>query len=271
MTSHDAPMMTTDEALAALGVRDGTLQPEEQSFLDTHGYLPLPDLFADRVEAFRTRLEALAAEEAEQAGWELRRPEGTGRIRFREDAGAVRLGDLVNKDPLFTVCFTHPRVLAAVAHVLRGDLKLSSLNGRAALPGYGHQPLHVDWSGPTVPGDYYVCNSLWLIDDFTEENGATRLVPGSHRKGTIPEEAMADPSAPHPDEIRLLGKAGTVVVFNAHTWHGGTRNRTDQPRRAMHAYFCRRDQKQQTDQRQYARPETRARLHDAARHILDVL
>jgi len=271
MTTPRAPTMTMDEALTALGVRDDTLHAEEKSLLDAHGFLPLPDLFADRVAAFRARLEEIAAEEADQAGWELRRREGTGRIRFREDTGAVRLGDLVNKDPLFAVCFTHPRVLAAVAHVLGGDLKLSSLNGRAALPGYGHQPLHVDWSGPTAPGDYYVCNSIWLIDDFTEANGATCLVPGSHRNGAVPEEAMADPSAPHPGEVLLLGKAGTVVVFNAHTWHGGTRNRTDQPRRALHAYFCRRDQKQQTDQRHYARSETSARLHDAARYILDIL
>lgn len=110
-----------------------------------------------------------------------------------------------------------------------------------------------------------------IIDNFTKMNGATRVVPGSHRANALPEEAISDPSAPHPGEALLLGEAGTVVIFNAHTWHGGTRNRTDQPRRAMHAYFCRRDQKQQTDQRRYARPETAARLRDAARFILDIL
>ncbi len=166
---------------------------------------------------------------------------------------------------------THPRMLAAVAHVLCGAFKLSSLNGRAALPGHGLQPLHVDWSRAVVPGDYHVCNSIWLIDDFTEANGATRVLPRSHRKNAMPEEELPDPAVSHPDEVLLLGKAGTVVIFNAHTWHGGTQNRTDQPRRAMHAYFCRRDQKQQTDQRRYARPETTARLSDAARFILDIL
>ena len=263
--------MTMEEALAALGVRDDTLHPDEKAFLDANGYLPLEGLFADQVEAFGARFAALAEEEGERAGWELRKREGTGRIRFRRDAGAVRLGDLVNKDPLFDVCFTHPRVLAAIVHVLGADCKLSSLNGRAALPGHGHQPLHVDWNTRVAPGDYQVCNSIWLIDDFTEANGATRVVPGSHRNPAMPEEAMADPAAPHPEEMLLLGKAGTVVIFNAHTWHGGTLNRTDKPRRAMHAYFCRRHQKQQTDQRRYARPETIARLSDAARFILDIL
>ena len=254
MSNPAAKTMTMDDALAALGVRDDTLQPHEKAFLGANGYLPLEGLFADQVAAFRARFEAIAAEEGERAGWELRKRKGTGRIRFRRDEGAVRLGDLVNKDPLFAVCFTHPPVLAAIAHVLRGAFKLSSLNGRAALPGHGLQPLHVDWNRAVAPGDYHVCNSIWLIDDFTEANGATRVVPGSHRNNAMPEDELTDSAAPHPDEALLLGKAGTVIIFNAHTWHGGTRNRTDRPRRAMHAYFCRRDQKQQTDQRRYARP-----------------
>lgn len=263
--------MTMQEALAAFGVADDTLTLDEKAFLDENGYLPLDDIFTDQLEAFRARLADIVAEEGEEAGWELRQLEGTGKVRFRKDVGAVRLSNLVNKDPLFDVCYTHPRVLAAVAHVLGNSLKLSSLNGRFAEPGHGLQPLHVDWSEGVAPGDYRVCNSIWLIDDFTEANGATRIVPGSHRRGIMPEEEIDDPSAPHPDEILLLGKAGTVVIFNAHLWHGGTTNRTDGLRRALHAYFCRRDQPQQTDQQRYARPETRRRLNDAAQYILDIL
>ena len=138
------------------------------------------------------------------------------------------------------------------------DLKLSSLNSRAALPGEGLQALHADWSGPVAPGDYQVCNSIWLLDDFTEHNGATRVVPGTHRSGSLPRDAMADPKAAHPHEQKLLAPAGTVVIFNSHVWHGGTLNSTDQPRRALHSYFCRRNQPQQLDQRAYIRPETYA-------------
>ena len=53
-------------------------------------------------------------------------------------------------------------------------------------------------------------------------------------------------------------------------WHGGTLNSTDRPRRALHSYFCRRDQPQQLDQRAYIRPETYERLSEAARYILDI-
>lgn len=252
--------MNVQEALTALGVRTDTLSQVEKDYLDENGYLPLPDILSPvTLDHIRRRTDELIALEGTEAGKEV-----------HQEAGTTRLSDLVNKDLVFEICFTHPRVLAAISHVLRGDLRLSSLNYRAALAGAGLQALHVDWSGAVAPGDYWVCNSIWLLDDFTELNGSTRVVPGSQRSGKTPKEVMADPSAPHPDEVILTAPAGTVVIFNSHTWHGGTLNRTNQPRRGLHAYFCRRSQEQQLNQKKYIRPETYAHLSEAARFILDV-
>ena len=87
---------------------------------------------------------------------------------------------------MFDIFYTHPRVLAAVAHVIGPEMKLSALNYRGALPGHGLQQLHVDWH-EAVPADAYkVCNSIWLLDDFSVANGATRLVPGTHKHGALP-------------------------------------------------------------------------------------
>jgi ectoine hydroxylase-related dioxygenase (phytanoyl-CoA dioxygenase family) len=236
------------------------LSQEEKDKLDRDGFLPLPNILsAQQIAQINQRTEELIALEGGDAGKEV-----------HQEAGTIRLSDLINKDSIFEICFTHPRVLAGISHVLRGDLKLSSLNFRAALPGFGLQGLHADWSGAVQPDDYYVCNSIWLLDDFTESNGATRIVPGSQRSGKAPRDVMGDPTQPHPDEILLTAPAGTVVIFNSHTWHGGTLNTTDRPRRAMHSYFTRRDQQQQLDQKAYIRPETYQRLSPAARFILDV-
>ena len=261
--------MNMEDALRRLGVRDELLAPGERDHLDRYGYVALPGVLApDAVDRLNARLAALLAEEGDRAGAELAESEY---IRHPREAGADRLADLVNKDAAFEVCFTHPRVLAAIGHVLGPRFKLSSLNYRAARPGHGLQKLHADWHEAVPPGDYRVCNSIWLLDRFTEANGATRVVPGSHRWGQLPQDVLEDPEAPHPDERLLLAPAGTVVIFNSHTWHGGTRNRTEAPRRAVHSYFCRRDQPQQIDQRRYVRPETRARLSPAAQYVLDVL
>lgn len=255
-----AALLTVSDALATLGVRPDTLTQAERDQLDRDGFLFLPDILtAKQVNALNGRLAELLTEEGDKAGTEV-----------HQEAGTDRLSDLVNKGEVFEVCFTHPRVLAAIAHVLGNDLKLSSLNARAALPGQGLQALHADWGNAVSPDDYQVCNSIWLLDDFTTENGATRVVPGSQLSGKMPKDEMTNPSDTHPNEQYILAPAGTVVVFNSHTWHGGTLNRSDKPRRALHSYFTRRHQKQQLNQKQYARPETIAHLTPGARFILDV-
>lgn len=250
--------MDTRTALADLGV--GPLDPTMAASLDRDGFAIVPGVLDDaRMNAIRDRIADLAAEEGEQAG-----------IEVHQEAGTARLSDLVNKGEVFDIFYTHPLVLAGVAHVLQGDVKLSSLNSRAALPGQGHQGLHADWGPLELSEGFQVCNSIWLLDDFTPDNGATRVVPGTHRSGRSPADVLEDPSATHPDEQLLLASAGTVVIFNSHLWHGGTTNRTDRPRRAVHSYFTRRHQPQQLDQRAYVRDATRRRLSPVARYIVDV-
>lgn len=253
-------LFNTQSALQALGVTETTLTSAEKDFLDENGYLALPGILnSAEIEAIRTRLAELLMIEKENAGREV-----------HQEAGTARLANLVDKGEVFKICFTHPRVLAALAHALENDMKLSSLNSRAALPGQGLQALHADWHEPVKPGHYQVCNSIWLLDDFTNENGATRLVAKSHRLGKMPSQVMSDPTAPHPDEQILVAPAGTVVIFNSHTWHGGTLNRTTKPRRAIHSYWCRRHQKQQLDQRTHLSPETRAGFSAPVGYLLDI-
>ena len=252
--------MTISEALTELGVTDDLLSAKECEFLDSNGYLPIHGVLSTgQVHAMNQRLQQILEAEGEDAGKEV-----------HQEAGTDRLSDLVNKGEIFEVCFTHPKVLAGISRVLKGDLKLSSLSSRFALPGQGLQALHADWGEAVEPSEFQVCNSIWLLDDFTAENGATRVVPGSHLWSMLPGQAMADPKEPHPEEKLLIAPAGTVVIFNSHTWHGGTLNLSSAPRRAMHSYFCRRHQPQQLDQAKYIRPETRCRLSEAAKTILEV-
>lgn len=249
------------EVLGSFGATASTLSPDQLARLERDGFLALPGLLDEHaVTALAARFDELVALEGDQAGAEVHQEEGT-----------ERLANLIDKDPLFDLCWTNPLQLAAVAQVLGGHpFKLSSLNARSALPGYGHQALHADWGKAVEPGDYQVCNSAWMLDDFTPDNGATRVVPGSHRSGRTVAEAMPDRSAPHPDQVLVTGKAGTCVVFNSHLWHGGTLNRTTRPRRAIYGYFVRRQHPQQLVQREHVSPATVARLNPAQRYLLDI-
>lgn len=147
--------------------------------------------------------------------------------------------------------------------------KLSSLNARSSDPWSRKcQPLHCDASPVADESGFWVCNTIWLLDDFTPDNGATRIVPGSQHWRKAPQQELADPRAPHPEEVLVLGKAGTVVAMNTHAWHGGTANRTGQPRRALHAFYTLGDKPQQQYQKALLRLETQARLSPELRRIL---
>ncbi len=248
------------------GMTDHTLSKEEKDFLDHNGYLNLGSILTDsQLASIRYKIGELLEKEGENAGSELM---DSPHIRHPKESGADRLADLVNKGQEFDIFYTHPKVLAAISHVLGKNIKLSSLNYRSAKPGAGLQKLHVDWHEAVAVDDYKVCNSIWLLDDFSRENGATRVVPGTHLNGSLPQDSMDDPLASHPDEVIINAPAGSVVIFNSHTWHGGTNNNTPNPRRAIHSYFCRKDQPQQVDQQRYIKQETLDRLPKEAVEIL---
>ncbi|MBT28980.1 MAG: phytanoyl-CoA dioxygenase [Thalassobius sp.] len=254
--------------LKNLGVTEDTLTISEKQFLDDNGYLNLGKLLSDELlNSIREVIGSLLIKEGALAGAELM---DSKYIRHPKEAGADRLADLVNKHSIFDLFYTHPKVLAAAAHVLNGSIKLSSLNYRAAIPGSGLQNLHVDWHETVELGDFKVCNSIWLLDDFSKENGATRIVPGTHLFGDLPQNVLTDTKEPYKNEIIIDAPAGSVFIFNSHVWHGGTTNNSNAARRAIHSYFCRRDQPQQIDQKRYITTETRERISEDARYILDI-
>ncbi len=229
--------------------------------LDRDGYLVLPGLIdAQWRSRLAARVDALGAREGAAAGSE-----------FSQETGNTRLSDLVNKGAEFDGVWTHPVVLAAVAHLLGDEFVLSSLNAREARAGGGHQALHADW-GPRAAPDQpcQVANALWLLDDLVADNGATRVVPGSHRLTGAPADHLADPGAPHPAEVLLRAPAGTIVVLNAHCWHGGTVNHSGARRRMLHAYYTVRGNPQQLDQGEFLRLRTWQRLSAAHRRLLGV-
>jgi ectoine hydroxylase-related dioxygenase (phytanoyl-CoA dioxygenase family) len=236
-----------------------SLTDAERAALDEQGYVLLEDAMgASLLHDLRARIHDLFAGEGDRAGHE-----------FKTEEHAHRLANLVDKGDVFQRAIVLPRMLAGVRHVLGPEMKLSSLNARSADPrSDAGQPLHVDMAAIADERGYWVCNTVWMLDDFTPDNGATRMIPGSHRWGKRPQDVLEDPMAPHPDEVLLLGRAGSIAVMNAHLWHGGTANQTASPRLAMHAFYCRRDKPQQQYQRRLLRPEVQAALSPDVRAIL---
>ena len=246
-----------ERALTDLGVTSDTLSDEARDSLDRNGFAVFPSLMP---------LETVAEVKAAIAALEVKE-DAAGAGTNPRDPGAIRVDDVNHKGAIFDQLWQHPVLLACMAHYL-GDFRLSSVTSRASRPGMGHQNMHADYWGSLEDG-YVACNSGWMLDPFTVENGATRVVPGSHLFGKRPEDVMEDPKATHPDEVRVTGPAGTLVVFNGYLWHGGTHNGTDQPRRGVFQVYSRRDVERQNDQAAALDAELAERLAPAARYVLD--
>lgn len=244
-------------------MNEKTLTDEQRSHLKYKGYILFEGVLSqNEVAALLRRLEVLWQEEGEEAGKE----------NYIE-AGVRRLANLAAKGEIFRPIFTHPLILETAELVMGPDFRLSMLNARDVPPGAGaNMPFHADTDNQRRPDQegYNAFTAVWMLDDFTKENGATRLVPGSHRSNLLPKESVHDVYAPHPEEVVVEGKAGDVLVFNGHCWHTGGANVTDRHRRAILAHYLRGDILLGPKRRQHISPDYAAQLTPKERALLDL-
>lgn len=229
--------------------------------LDTLGYTIVPNVAdADWLAAMREHIDMLVAREGDNLA-----------IEHHQEATATRVANLVNKGTLWEKVWAHPLILSACKYVFQGDFKVSSLNAREALFNGGLQPLHADWKKPRPDfPKVHLVNTIWALDDLTAANGAPRIIPATHLRPELPEDVLADTHATHPDEVVFAAPAGSVMIYNAHTWHGGTTNTTGERRRVLHGLYIDRADTAQQDQQRWLTPETASRLTPAQKWLLAV-
>jgi ectoine hydroxylase-related dioxygenase (phytanoyl-CoA dioxygenase family) len=128
----------------------------------------------------------------------------------------------------------HDRVLPVVEGVLDRGCLISSLSSIDLGPEESAQMLHADDQLLPIarPHDAIVCNTMWALTDFSEGNGATRLIPGSHRAVTAP---LLD--ARH-ESIAAVMPRGSVLVWHGSLWHGGGANQTTARRVGIAMNYC---------------------------------
>lgn len=179
---------------------------------------------------------------------------------------STRVTDFVNRGPEFDGLYVLPPLLEACCRVIGRPFKLSTLHSRTLLPGAPAQALHVDVARDSR--EWPLLGFILMVDDFRPDNGATRFVPGSHRRPDAPWDSMADAAAEHPEQVQACGAAGSLLVFHGSTWHGHAANRSQAPRRSLQGAFVPRDGRAATDFAARMRPETRKRLGPLARYVL---
>lgn len=161
-----------------------------------------------------------------------------------EGLKTVRIYNLLARGRVYEKIPVHDSVLPIVQRVLDKGCLVSSLSSIAIDPGEDAQPLHADdqlipLQKPHAP---IICNTMWAITDFTAQNGATRVAPGSQKRDRSPE--LGEKVDTIPAEMRR----GSVLVFDGSIWHGGGANLSSARRTGIAMNYCSGWMRQQENQ-----------------------
>jgi len=208
-----------EAALAEAGVTAQTLSQADRDALDRDGYLILRGVFDGAQSATLTETFEHLFVPSHQ--WPMPRGWDTRHAMLNEDLEVRR------------ACLAAP-LLAAAHHILKRRFYLADVQGRDPKPGGGLQKLHRDWVVPEGPAPMVI--GLAFLDAFGAENGATRLLPGTHRESGGPD-AYGDHGPDHPGQVIVEGEAGDVLIMDGYLVHGGTKNRAGRHRRNLQINF----------------------------------
>ena len=172
-----------------------------------------------------------------------------GRNDF-EGTRTSRVYALLAKSAVFAELVIHPLVLAFVEAELGESCLLSALLAINLHPGETVQPWHFDDGGARVPRPRPALgiSTFWAIDDTTEQNGATEIIPASHLWDGQSIEGAVKPAhftneADHddgdrPDAVKLTMPSGSLAITKGTLWHRGGANRSDRPRLIITPQYC---------------------------------
>src|SRR5262245_41425521 len=151
-----------------------------------------------------------------------------------EGMHTVRIYNLLAHGKLYEQIPVHAAVLPVVEGVLDAGCLVSSLSSISIDPDERAQPIHADDQLLPLPKPHVatVCNTMWALTDFTEANGATRVIPGSHLRDHSPAFGT------HYDSVAAEMPRGSVLVWHGSLWHGGGANRTGQRRVGVAMNYC---------------------------------
>jgi ectoine hydroxylase-related dioxygenase (phytanoyl-CoA dioxygenase family) len=164
------------------------------------------------------------------------RDEGTAFIYENDNQ---RVFSLLNKGAEFVDLVQHEPVLQLMQEVLGYNFLLSSTHANITGPGGASMYVHADQTFCRAPWPPYalVANSMWMLDEFTEANGATRIVPDSHLWNRQPDYVAGEGNV---ETVPVCAPAGSVMVFDGRLWHQTGENTTpDGYRRGILNYYCR--------------------------------
>ena len=189
-----------------------------EEIINGKGYVVIPDLLSTaQAELARSTVLKLAEEERERG-------------QILTEGQRERVYGLVYKGEIFELMVQHPTAIEIVEAIVGTDMILGGFSAHILHPGATNMGIHVDypyWAMqppfPTYPA--LEVQAIWMVEDFTTENGAPVFAPGSQKLGNLPNFEHFSKTAE-----KITGKAGSLVLSHGLCWHDTSVNSTQKPR-----------------------------------------
>ena len=195
--------------------------PDVDQLIDGPGFVLIPNLMtaSEAAEARSRVLEIAGAPSASELG--------------KHRAGQQHVRGLLAHAEIFERMVQHPALIEIAEAMLGDDMTLGAYSARILHPGATEMGVHIDypyWAmrGPFTLRPPLMVQVIWMLQDFTEDNGATLVAPRSQLRCARPNREQFAREA-----IKITGAAGDAIISHGLLWHDTSQNRTAEPRVAV--------------------------------------
>ena len=203
---------------------------EVMNFYHSFGFIVIEDfLTQDTINTAKNVIDSLHSQEVEN------------NLAYKYAENVDRVWNLVNKHMLFSDLITNPLIATLMDAIFDRDTRhqkffLSSFQATYVRPGAKAQALHIDTPVPNpLPPWEIKANTIWILDEFTDVNGATEIIPGSHKYGRRPVDSdLKD----HEGLRKIKAPTGSLIVTSGYLWHRAGANLSQGLRTALLGSFA---------------------------------
>lgn len=268
--NYNPNINSTEELIKKFNLNSKAVKKKELNFLNKNGYLIIKRnrYLLNNLKLFRTELDKLINKEGIKGGWEGKK------IFYRKgklfEPGSQRLGNLIEKNIIFSNLIMIPEIIMCAKEVIKDDIKVCGLNFREPKKGSGYQKIHIDWKPRKEKSKKFAgIVAMIFFDSANSRNGVTRLIPKTHLKKDWPEKYI-DVNLKNKKEISPKINSADILILNLNLWHAGSNNLSGKRRRMVMLNIKRRTLPQLLNYQKFLSSSTKKKLNNAQKYLLAI-
>ncbi len=266
----DKEIKSTKDLIKKIEENSKVLKKKQLNFLNKYGYLIIKKnkYLKNNLKLFRSEIDKHIKKDGTKGGWEGKKTFYRKGKLF--EPGAQRLGNLIEKNIIFSNLIIIPEILICARNVTKDEIKVCGLNFREPLKGTGYQKIHMDWRPRKKKSEKFAgIVAMIFFDNANTQNGAPRLIPRTHLKKNWPEKYI-NINTRNKKEISPKINAGDILILNLNLWHAGSTNISGKRRRMIMLNIKRRRHPQLLNYQKFLSSITKSKLTNSQKYLLAI-